>query len=111
VGSLGGLLEIIHRDGILFYIILLGITTVTVGIGFSPLIVNADTMMLTPLEGVLYSVLTTRIALNIRQVGAHPNGAQTELHASPMVFADPGGHHDKHILELTATIDSDVIWA
>jgi len=67
--------------------------------------------MLTPLEGVLYSVLTTRIMLNIRQAGAHPNGEQTELHVSPMVFADPDGHHDKRTLELTASIDSDIIWA
>jgi len=109
--ALAGLSEIVHRDGILFYIILLGITTANVVIGFSPLLVNLNTLMLTPLEGVLYSVLTTRIVLNIRQVGAHPNGAQTELHTSPMEFADPVGHHDKLTLEPTASTDSDVIWA
>jgi len=38
VGFSGGLSEIIHRDGILFYIILIGITTANVGIGFSPLL-------------------------------------------------------------------------
>jgi hypothetical protein len=47
------------------------------------------------LEEVLYSVLTTRIVINIRIAGSYSNGVKTELHTIPtMVFANPGADKD-----------------
>jgi len=75
---------------------------------------KVNTAMLTPLEEVLYSVLTTRIVINIRVSGSHSNGVQTELHMTPMVFANPGEKHTQEsaawpqpAIEFQTTIYSD----
>jgi len=77
-GNKDKLAHVIHRDGILFYIYLLCITIVNITImAIMPLNLQP---LLSPLEGVLYSVLTTRIIFNIRNVGHR--GRETELHSA-----------------------------
>jgi len=68
--------NIIHRDGILFYVYLLGITaaSATVTRFASKLFV----LLLLPLQDTIYSVLTTRVILNIRE--AARRDVSTELH-------------------------------
>lgn len=77
-GSAGELVRVIHRDGILYYIYLLiiGLANVIVTIALPVTGIN----LLTGLEDVLFSVLTTRIVLNIREVASRE--LQMELHAA-----------------------------
>jgi len=76
VGHTNELSLVIHRDGILFYVYLLLITAANVVV---ITVSSLETMtMLSSLEDVLYSVLTARIVLNIRDVGRR--GQETELH-------------------------------
>jgi len=72
---------IIHKDGILFYIYLLGFTVANVVVMLVPPLEFMS--LLSPLETVLYSVLTCRIILNIRKVsGSQLDGEDEtiELH-------------------------------
>jgi len=97
-GYTSELSQMIHRDGIFFYVILLAITIGNIVISFFHQRLNGtvNTAMLTPLEEVLYSVLTCRIVMNIRDAGSRStsNGAQTELHTTyQMEFAHPGSKH------------------
>jgi len=69
---------VIYRDGIMFYVYLLCITVANGGILIAAPI--GLTVLLAPLEDVLYSVFTARIILNIRGVADH--GTQTELHTT-----------------------------
>jgi len=122
-GAMGELSRITHRDGILFYVILLGITAANVGIGYTRSgiafnaskgsflqfsLTGATTILLTPLEGVLYSVLTTRIVLNIRDWD-NQSGLNTELHtchSEPLKFAKPVRRHDQDAPDSTVTVTS-----
>jgi len=122
-GAMGELSRIIHRDGILFYVVLLGITAANVGFGFSGIgsIANSNiasnvefatasttTVLLTPLEEVLYSVLTTRIVFNIRDRD-NQGRLHTELHtchSEPLKFAKPVRRHDQDAPDSTATVTS-----
>jgi len=120
---MGELSRIIHRDGILFYVVLLGITAANVGFGSSGIgsIENSNiasnvefstasttTVLLTPLEGVLYSVLTSRIVFNIRDRD-NQSGLHTELHTchlEPLEFAKPVRRHDQDAPDSTVTVTS-----
>jgi len=92
---------IIHRDGILFYIYLLCVTVLNV------ICLNASPsrleFMVTPLCAVLYSVLTCRIVLNIRDLSRQDAmNAPTELLSYyetdtillPMAFLSGVNPHD-----------------
>jgi len=77
-GNTGKLLRIVHRDGILSYIFLLCVSIASVVVS---IVLPLDMMLLlAPLLYLMYSVLTTRIVLNIRDVSGQ--GMQTELHTS-----------------------------
>jgi len=79
---------IVYRDGLLSYIILLGITAASLVIG---LVLPADSRtIIAPQLFSLYAMLTTRIVLNIRETSNL--GLQTELHTAyeeSLVFAMP----------------------
>jgi len=92
-GGNGKLSHIIHRDGIQLYAYLLCISVTNVVI--MKALPFADTILLSFLQEVLYPVLTTRIVLNIRDVGTQ--GIETELHTAhreTLKFASP---HDTHV--------------
>jgi hypothetical protein len=78
-GDRNELSNIIHRDGVLFYIYLLCVTLVSiVMIASLPLDLH---FILIPFLGVLYSVSATRIIINIRSMGRRGTGESiTELH-------------------------------
>jgi len=87
-GLHGGLIHVIHKDGILFYVYLLCFTAATM-VTVITLPVDLITIML-PLQEVLYVVFTSRVILNIRQV--NNRAMQTELHTyynEPIAFAKP----------------------
>jgi len=87
-GNNNELSYIIHRDGILSYVFLFCITVVNLVI---TIVLPIDMMiLLTPLEDVLYSVLTTRIVLNIRLFGSRglqPAELHTGFDESPATIA------------------------
>jgi len=88
-GFTGELSRVIHMDGILFYLYLVSLTTAYFATIF---VVPADIInLLTPLQDSLYTVLTTRMVFNIRQVNVR--GLQTESppigHDESLVFAVP----------------------
>lgn len=67
---------VIHRDGIMFYVYLLGVTIASVVI---TIVLPIDLVnLLSPPEAGLYSVFTTRIVLNIRDIGVQ--GLHVGLH-------------------------------
>jgi len=111
-GYTSELSEMIHRDGIFSYVILLAMTigNIVMLLLSLRLMDNINTLMLTPLEEVLYSVLTSRIVMNIRDAGSRPmNGVETELHMSSMVFASEGAAWPHPAMELEAIICSDTV--
>jgi len=69
---------VIHRDGIVFYVFLLLLTGANIALTLAAPFEFRT--LLVPIEGILYSALTTRILLNIRSVGSC--GHETELHTS-----------------------------
>jgi len=75
-GLSGKLSHVIHRDGIMFYVYLLCLTTATLIFIFT--LPPALTPILIPLQDILYAVLTTRIILNIREAGGQD--INMELH-------------------------------
>jgi len=78
-GASSGLSNIVHRDGILFYIYLLCFSVVNLTITIAwPIDISP---VLTSLQNTLYAVLTTRIVLNIREEVGN-SGLQTELHTN-----------------------------
>lgn len=98
MGGVGELSHIVHRDGILFYVVLLGLSAANVALPMASTMNMNDAMtLLTPLEEVLYSVLTCRIILNIRDQS--DRSIRNELHTAyietSMVFARPPqlAHH------------------
>lgn len=100
-GNFGEFSQVLHRDGIFFYVVLLCISIVNVVLppSFASTVDRSSAFTaLTPLEVVLYSVLTTRIMLNIRDE-SHRGVVQTELHTeyhqSLMVFAVPVRNKDE----------------
>jgi len=108
-GSSSELVKVIHRDGLLFYIYLLGSTLVNVII-MSVLPVDLQ-QLVTPICCSLYSVLTTRIVLNIRQAARwSPGAASTELHE----YNDPRPalpHMEFRAVEITnATAGTEETW-
>jgi len=88
-GNTGKLSHVLHRDGILLYIYLFGLT---IGNLIATIELPINIMVfLTPLQDILYETLTTRVILNIRQAVGN-QGCRTELHTShydAMVFASP----------------------
>jgi len=98
-GNHGELSNVVHRDAILFYVYLLCITAANMAVVITT---PPDIMtMLTPLGNILYSVFTTRIVLNIQDVGNR--GQQTELHTVyhevdgstlPLQFMMTGGYNE-----------------
>jgi len=71
------LLHVVHRDGIIFYVYILCASIANGAIIiFSPLDLLG---LLSPMEAVIYSVLTTRIIFNIRQMMDNPLNS-VELH-------------------------------
>jgi len=96
-GNKGELSHVIHRDGILFYIYLLCFSLLNL---LFTLNFPIDMMvMLIPLQNALYSVLTSRIVLNIRDM--NNRGVEIELHTGhyeSIVFARPSvqGEEDHH---------------
>jgi hypothetical protein len=77
-GSSSELSAVIHRDGILFYIYLLAFTIMNIIImSFLPTDMR---QIITPVCCSMYSVLTSRIVLNIRGVARRSSGVPTELH-------------------------------
>jgi len=65
-GHSSELTNVVHKDGIMFYVYLLVLTIANVFIDL--LAPEALLTMISPLEDCLYSVLTTRIIINIRDV-------------------------------------------
>jgi len=78
-GDRNELSNIIHRDGVLFYIYLLCVTLANIVFLTNQL---PDLYaMLIPILGVLYSVFATRIVIDIRSMGRRGTGESiTELH-------------------------------
>jgi len=76
-GNISELSNVIHRDGILFYIYLLAVGTANVAMTKSAS-VNIMTL-LSPLMDIMYPVFTLRIVLSIRAVGSR--GLSNELHS------------------------------
>jgi len=109
-GDSGELSYIIYRDGIQLYVYLL---LISVG---NAVIMKAlpfeDTILLSFMQEIMYPVLTTRIVINIREVGTR--GLQTELHttyARSIVFAtvplrEIGDEHAEHDLIITRSRSS-----
>jgi len=78
-GDRNELLNIIHRDGILFYVYLLCVTLPSVALMFTQPPDSKFTLV--PLLSVLYSVFSTRIIINIRYFGRQGTGESIpELH-------------------------------
>jgi len=76
IGNESEIWRIIHRDGIIFYIYLLCFTIANLA---AIVTLPLDTMdLLSPLQVILYAVLTSRIVLGIREVSGR--GSQIELH-------------------------------
>jgi len=93
-GHMGEFSHVIHRDAIMFYVVLLSISVANVAIPLALPNNYYDTLtVLTPLEEVLYSILTARIMLNIRDQSYQGSVTQTELHTgyndSSLVFERP----------------------
>jgi len=77
-GSTNELITVIHRDGMLFYVYLLAASVVNVTVMNTLPIQNQQ--MLTTICCALYSVLTTRIVLDIRRAARKTHYSLTELH-------------------------------
>jgi len=75
----GRLSLIIHRDGIISYVYMLCISIANMAIEIAAPLDPMDGL-LTPYEYLLYSVLTARIILNIRDAGNR--NLQTDLHST-----------------------------
>lgn len=72
------LVNVVHVDGILFYIYLLALNAMNLGFVFA---MPPDLMIsMSPIEISMYAVLTCRIVLNIRAVDN--NGIQSDLHTT-----------------------------
>jgi len=70
-GNKSELSDVIHKDGIMFYIYLLILTAANM---INAIVLPMDLIMvLTPIQNMMYSVLTSRIFLNIRIIGDHPD--------------------------------------
>jgi len=79
LGSMNELSKTIHRDGIMIYVYLLGITVANVTCMYA--LPTTLAIMVAPMQAVLYSVLTCRIVFKIRSVGQKDTlQAPTELH-------------------------------
>jgi len=77
-GSSSELSAVIHRDGILFYIYLLAFTIMNIIImSFLPTDMRD---IMTPVCCSMYSLLTSRIMLNIRGAARRNSAIPTELH-------------------------------
>jgi len=81
-GSSSKLSNAIHRDSIAFYVIFLFSTIINVG---ATTVLKIDLLILP--QGVLQSVLTSRIILNIRDSSGQ--GEVTELHAELRIISNP----------------------
>jgi len=67
LGDAYELSNVVHRDGILYYVYLLCFSLANI---FVMALLPTDLqILLPPLQGVLYSILTCRICINIRRVG------------------------------------------
>lgn len=76
-GNSNNLSQVVHRDGIQFYIYLLPFTLANIIIMKT---LRADLVtMITPLEGSVYSIFSCRIILNIRNAVGKNNAQVTEL--------------------------------
>jgi len=95
-----GLIHIIYRDGMMFYVYILFLTVLN--LVFSISMPVALKMMLIPMEVFLYSVLTARIIFTIRDVGTRqtlPMDSQS-FRLEALVFAStnempPDNQHSK----------------
>jgi len=77
-GSQSELTDVIHRDGIIFYVYLLILAVANMT---NAIVLPMDLIMvLTPIQNMMYSVLTSRIFLNIRIIRNLPD-LQGELHS------------------------------
>jgi len=115
-GSSGKLSAVIHRDGILFYIYLLGLTTMNI-IMMSSLPIDMRDIM-TPVCCSMYSVLTSRIVLNIRGAARRSSGMPTDLYGHqptqtllPLEFRSGGiqstiidGTVDQHVAYISGNL-------
>jgi len=81
-GNFNRLTRIIHIDGMMFYVYLLCISVAN-AVTVIALPINLI-YLLTPIQYLLYSVLTARIMLNIRDIGNRP--LRAELHS---VYQEP----------------------
>jgi len=108
-GHRNKVLNVIHKDGILFYVYLLCLTAANLGIILRlPLELMT---LLSPLEDVLYSVLTSRIILNIRQMSYEGVDYQpTELH-SDYPGSETKGTTPHVALDLRSNGDSATVWS
>jgi len=79
-GNSSELSNVIHRDGIMFYVYLLALTVTNV---VAIRVLHHD-MLILP-QTVLYSILTTRIILNIRRVALQKEGTVLDV-TNPLVF-------------------------
>jgi len=81
------LLHVVHRDGVLFYVYLLCLSTLNL---IAVLVLPVDLRaMLIPLQNFMYPILTSRIVLNIREVSTQ---GLPELHTTyldTLVYAVP----------------------
>jgi len=101
VGDRNQLSTVLHRDGIIYYIFLLGASIANVSV-MSAAPADLEFMMI-PVCGALYTVLTSRIVLNIRNVGRKDTLVGTQLHTyagsnqspMPMVFRSAPSHGRK----------------
>jgi len=79
LGDTSRLLNVVHRDGIMFYVYLLVFSIANVI--FINVVPGELRAILSPLDGILYSVFTSRIILNIRAAARpSPNDTDMELH-------------------------------
>jgi len=80
LGDTSRLINVIHRDALMFYVYLLILSIANVIIiNVIPAELRA---VLAPMEAVCYSVFTSRIILNIRETArSSPNDTEMELHA------------------------------
>jgi len=106
-GNTSELSNVIHRDGILFYVYLLALSVTS---AITIRLANYD-MLILP-QTVLYSILTTRIILNIRVISQKTHEQGTGLHIThPMEFGARATQLDnsRWILETRETGSEDPV--
>jgi len=82
LGDAYELSNVIHSDGILYYVYLLCVSVANI---FVMVLLPTDLqILLAPLQGVLYSILTCRICINIRRVGRRDSTETTSSPRNPM---------------------------